>query len=301
MFKRIFLFVAANIAIIAVISIVFSVFGLQPYLSANGINYQSLLVFSAIIGFVGSFFSLFISKWMAKTTYNITPIENPQGRAETFVVQTVQRLAEQAGIGMPEVGIYQSPSANAFATGWNRNNALVAVSTALLEQMDQDEIEGVLAHEISHIANGDMVTMTLLQGVINTFVIFFARIAAFAVQSFLNRGRDDGGQIGGLVYYLTAIVFEILFGILASTIVMWFSRHREFRADAGSANLVGAHKMIASLKRLQLIAAKVPVEDKRGKGFKTMKISDQSGVLHLFRSHPPLEKRIEALQMGSQS
>jgi heat shock protein HtpX len=294
MFKRIFLFLAANIAIIAVISVILTVFNVQPYLTPYGINYEALLIFAAIVGFTGSFVSLFISKWMAKMAYSVEIIQDPRGGAEAKLVTTIKNLAEQAGIGMPEVGIYNSPEANAFATGWNKNNALVAVSTGLLDCMDSDELEGVLAHEISHIANGDMVTMALLQGVVNTFVIFFARIAAFAVQNFLNRGRDDGGAVGGLAYHLTAIVFEILFGILASILVMWFSRVREFRADAGSARLVGAPKMIAALKRLQTVHAGI---DNRGKSLRSMQINDApSRFFALFSSHPPLEKRIEALR-----
>lgn len=293
MFKRVFLFLAANIAIIAVISIILSIFNVQPYLTPYGINYEALLVFAAIVGFTGSFISLFISKWMAKMAYSIEIIKDPRGGSEAKLVSTIKNLAEQAGIGMPEVGIYNSPEANAFATGWNKNNALVAVSTGLLDAMDSDELEGVLAHEISHIANGDMVTMALLQGVVNTFVVFFARIAAYAVQSFLSRGRDDGA-VGGLAYYFTAIVFEILFGILASILVMWFSRVREFRADAGSAKLVGAPKMIAALKRLQAVHVRV---DNRGKSLRSLKINDEpSRFLSLFSSHPPLEKRIEALK-----
>ncbi len=297
MAKRIFLFLLTNIAVIAVIQVILSVFNVQPYLTPYGLNYQSLLIFAAIVGFSGSIFSLFISKWVAKRTYSIELISNARTPEEVFLETTVRRLAESAGIGMPEVGIYNSPEANAFATGWNRNNALVAVSSGLLDSMTKDEIEGVLAHEISHVANGDMVTMMLLQGVVNTFVVFFARIAAYAVQGFLNRGRDDGGQIGGFAYYITAIIFEVFFGILASIITMWFSRHREFRADAGSAKLAGSNKMIAALKKLKKLSA-LPT-DNRGKSLNTMKISDKpSRFFALFSSHPPLDKRIAALQQG---
>ncbi|QQS58933.1 protease HtpX [Candidatus Peregrinibacteria bacterium] len=298
-FKRVFLFLAANIAIIAVFSIILSVLNVQPYLTPYGLNLESLLIYSAIIGFTGSLVSLLISKWMAKMAFSIQIITDPRGGAEANLFLTVKRLAEKAGISMPEVGIYVSPEPNAFATGYSKNNALVAVSTGLLESMTQDELEGVLAHEISHAANGDMVTMALLQGVVNTFVIFFARIAAYVVQSFLSRERDDNGHVGGLAYYLTSIVFEILFGILASILVMSFSRWREFRADAGSAQLSGSEKMIAALQKLQVLTAKVPVDDTRGKSFRSMQISDQPNrFFSLFSSHPPLEARIAALQKG---
>jgi heat shock protein HtpX len=295
MFKRILLFLAANAAIIAVISVILTVFNVQPYLTPYGLDYRALFLFSAIVGFTGAFISLFISKWMAKMAYSIQIIETPTTEEEVFLVQSVQSLSVQADIGMPEVGIYDSPEANAFATGWNKNNALVAVSTGLLNSMDEDELEGVLAHEIAHIANGDMVTMTLLQGVINTFVIFFARIAAYAVQNFLNRNRDNGEQMNTLAYHFTAIIFEILFGILASILLMWFSRYREFRADAGSASLVGPEKMIAALQALKRVSDSP--KDNRGKSFSTMKISDKpSRFLSLFSSHPPLSDRINALK-----
>ncbi len=292
MFRRIALFIATNIAIIVVLTIIFGLFGIQPYLSSQGINYGSLMIFALIIGFTGSFISLFISKFMAKSAYRIQMIESPSSPLEASLINTVQRLAKQSNIGMPEVGTYESPEPNAFATGWNRNNSLVAVSTGLIDRMRPEEVEAVLAHEVSHIANGDMITMSLLQGVVNTFVIFFARIAAFVV---MNLFRDDNnGAIGGLAYYGIAILFEIIFGILASVIVMWFSRYREFRADAGSAKLVGKDKMIAALKRLQ--QAMDVEKDDRAPSMATMKISSRSRMLALFASHPPLEKRIEALQ-----
>ena len=293
-FKRVFFFLLTNIAVIAVISLVLSVFNVAPYLSASGLNYQSLLIFSALFGFTGSFVSLFISKWMAKKAFNIQIIQQPHTADEQFVFQTIQSLAQQASIGMPEVGIYDSPEANAFATGWNKNNALVAVSSGLLHAMEKEEVEAVLGHEISHIANGDMVTLTLIQGVVNTFVIFFARIAAYAVQSFLSKDREDG--IGTLAYTLTSVVFEILFGILASIIVMAFSRKREFRADSGSAKLLGKAKMIQALQKLELLQNQLG--DTRGKAFATMKISDKpSPFLSLFSSHPPLKHRIKALEL----
>jgi heat shock protein HtpX len=290
--KRIFFFILTNIAVIAVISVILSVFNVAPYLEGTGLNYQSLLIFSAVFGFTGALISLFISKWMAKRAFGIVPISHPQTENERFVVETVRSLASRAKIGMPEVGIYDSPEPNAFATGWNKDNALVAVSTGLLRNMTKDEVEGVLGHEVSHISNGDMVTLTLIQGVVNTFVIFFARIAAHIVTTFINRDEENNG-VGGIAYFLTSIVFEILFGILASVIVMAFSRHREYRADAGSASLLGKQKMVAALKKLALL--KDAAVDPRGKAFATMKISDKSALFGLFSSHPPLEKRIEAL------
>ncbi|MBU2644602.1 protease HtpX [bacterium] len=295
MFKRIGLFLAANLAIIVVISILLRIFNVEPYLTAYGLNYQSLLVFSAIVGFSGALISLFISKWMAKTAYGIHIIDQPGNRTESWLFKRVQELSEQLGIGMPEVGIYESREPNAFATGWNRNSALVAVSTGLLEHMDTDEVEGVLAHEMAHVANGDMVTMTLIQGVLNTFVIFFARIAAFAVSTFL-RGDDKekGGAMSGFAYFGMMILFEMLFGILATLIIMWFSRQREFRADAGAARQVGRHKMIDALRKLQSAQHLPP--DARGKALATAKISGYGSVMALFSSHPPLEKRISALQ-----
>lgn len=293
MFKRIVLFLATNLAIILVLSIVMSIFNVQPYLTQHGLNYQSLLIYALIIGFTGSFISLFISKWMAIHAFNIHLIQQPTDKVESWLLAEVAKLANQRHIGMPDVGIYQSPEPNAFATGWNKNKALVAVSTGLLQSMSQDEIEGVLGHEISHIANGDMVTLTLIQGVLNTFVIFFARIAAFFVTQLLK--RDNESAQGGFVYYGVAIIFELIFGILASMIVMWFSRRREFRADAGSAEFVGKNKMIKALQRLQQLTDKTP-EDDRAPAFNAMKISGHSRWLSLFSSHPPLEKRIEALE-----
>ncbi|MEA3304236.1 MAG: protease HtpX [Patescibacteria group bacterium] len=294
MFKRVFLFLLTNIAVIAVVSIVLSVFDVSPYLTGTGLNYQSLLIFAAAFGMIGSGFSLLISKWMAKRAYNIQIITQASNDREIFLIQTVQRLATQAGIGMPEVGIYQSPEANAFATGAFKNSALVAVSSGLMDQLDRDELEGVLAHEVAHIANGDMVTMALVQGVVNTFVIFFARIAAFAVVQFLNRNNDNESAVGGLVYYVVSFVFEILFGILASIAVMWFSRHREFHADAGSAKYSSRSNMIKALKALKRLSDRP--QDPRGKEFATMKISDKSAMMSLFSTHPSLDDRIEALE-----
>lgn len=294
MLKRITLFLATNLAIIMVISVILSIFNVQPYLTKYGLNYQSLLIYAAIIGFTGSFISLLISKWMAIHAFGIEIIEKPANEVESWLFAEVKKLAQQNHIGMPDVGIYQSSEPNAFATGWNKNSALVAVSTTLLASMDQDEIEGVLGHEVSHIANGDMVTLALIQGVVNTFVIFFARIAAFFVAQFFRRDESEGVH-DGFAYYGVAILFEIFFGILATMIVMWFSRYREFRADAGSAKTVGKEKMIKALQRLQQVMDKTP-EDDRAPAFNAMKIAGHNRWLALFSSHPPFEKRIAALE-----
>lgn len=293
MFKRITLFLITNLAIIIVLSIILSIFNVQPYLTQHGLNYQTLLIFAAIIGFTGSFISLFISKWIAIHSFNIHIINSPENESESWLINTIRKLANQKQIGMPTVGIYESSEPNAFATGWNKNNALVAVSTELLQSMSKDELEAVLGHEMSHVSNGDMVTLTLIQGVVNTFVIFFARIAAFFVTQFIRR---DGEQTqGGFIYYGVAIIFELIFGILATLIVMWFSRYREFRADAGSAKYVGKEKMISALKRLEILTDKLP-EDNRAPAFNAMKINRHSQWLTWFSSHPPIEKRIAALQ-----
>lgn len=294
MWKRIGLFLIANIAILVVISILLSIFNVQPYLTEYGLNYQSLFIFALIIGFSGSFISLFMSKWMAKRAFKIRMVDQAGNPKESWLVSTVQGLCTQKGIGMPEVGIYDSPELNAFATGWNKNKALVAVSTGLLDSMEEDELQAVLAHEVSHIANGDMVTMTLLQGVVNTFVIFFARVAAFAVMRFLRRGGSNQRNMGGFAYYGISILFQIFFGILATMVIMWFSRYREFRADAGSAKSVGSDKMIRALRRLQQGAA--GPADNKAESFATMKISSAPKKLSLFASHPPIEERIRALE-----
>ncbi|MGB6976049.1 MAG: protease HtpX [Gammaproteobacteria bacterium] len=293
--RRVGLFLATNIAILAVISILLSIFNVRPYLEQHRLNYQSLLIYAAIIGFTGSFISLFISKWMAKYTFGIKMIQTPSTEAEQWLTNTVRKLANQSSIGMPEIGMYDSQEPNAFATGWSRNRALVAVSSGLLNAMNQEEVEGVLGHEISHVANGDMVTLALIQGVVNTFVIFFARIAAFMVTQFFR--KDEEESVGGnFAFYGVSIIFELIFGILASTIVFAFSRYREFRADAGSARLVGKDKMISALQRLQAFVD-MPAEQREA-SFSTMKISDNRKLLGLFSSHPPLAKRIAALQRG---
>lgn len=290
--KRIFLFILTNIAVIVVFTTVVSVFGLDAaYLTPNGLNLQALAIFALIFGMTASIISLFLSKWTAKFMMGVKVIKDPYGGQETQLVQMVKHLADQASIGMPEVGIYESPEINAFATGWNRNKSLVAVSRGLLEAMGKDELEGVLAHEVAHIKNGDMVTMTLIQGVVNAFVIFTARIAAFAVTRAM--GRDTGDAIGQLIYFGVSIVFEILFGILASTITMAFSRWREFGADLGGAQLSSKRKMIAALEFLK----SHHMVDSRDKSFATMKMNgNQSAFGQLFSTHPPLEKRIQTLQ-----
>ena len=295
MMKRVFLFLLTNLAVIVVASIVLSLLGVKPYLNAQGINYGALLAFAAVFGFTGSFVSLMLSKFMAKRVYNIHIINQPRNRMEDWLSQKVQDLSAQMGIGTPEIGVYASHEPNAFATGWNRNKALVAVSTGLMETMSEEEVEAVLAHEVGHVANGDMITLTLIQGVVNTFVIFFARIAAWVVTNFLAGDRDEeGGGFPYLIYFIVSIFFEIVFGILASVVVMWFSRYREYRADAASAKIVGAHKMIAALRRLQHMS-KIPV-DSRAPEMSAFKINNRGKFLALFSSHPPLEKRIAALQ-----
>lgn len=291
MLKRIALFLATNIAILLVLSVVLRLLGVDQILdeSGTGINYESLLVLSLVIGFGGSFISLAMSKWMAKRSTGARVMTNPSNAAESWLMSTVQRQAQQAGIGMPEVAIYDAPDMNAFATGARRDSALVAVSTGLLHGMQKDEVEAVLAHEISHIANGDMVTLTLVQGVVNTFVIFLSRVVGHFVDRVIL--KNERGY--GLGYFGAVIVAQLLLGILASIIVMWVSRQREFRADAGSAKLNGRQPMINALARLDRGApAQLPesleafgISGKRG-----------TGIQRLFMSHPPISERIEALQ-----
>lgn len=290
--KRVLLFLATNVAILVVISIVFQVLGLEGVLDAqgSGLNLEALLIMSAIIGFAGSFISLAISKWSAKRMTGARVIDQPRNPAEAWLVSTVQRQATQAGIGMPEVAIYDSPQVNAFATGARRNSALVAVSTGLLSSMTREEAEAVLGHEVSHVANGDMVTLTLIQGVVNTFVIFLSRIVGFVVDRVVFKTESGHGP----GYFITAILAQILLGILASMIVMWFSRHREFRADAGGARLAGKQSMIAALERLRRNQEGLQLPDQ----LEAMGISGRrgAGFKRLFMSHPPLEERIAALR-----
>ena len=287
--KRIVLFLLTNLAVMLVLGVVTSVFGLNRYLSAYGMNYGSLMVFSLFIGLTGSIISLLMSKQMAKWTTGLELITQPRTADEAWIVQTVQRLSERAGIGMPEVGIYEGEP-NAFATGAFKNSALVAVSTGLLSGMTRDEVEAVLGHEVAHIANGDMVTMTLIQGVVNTFVIFLSRVIGFAVDNFLNRGEERRGPGAG--YMITYLVLEVFLGILASTIVAWYSRQREFRADAGSGDLMGQRQsMIQALRRLGgLQAGELP------NGLQSMGITGSIGKL--FATHPPIEERIARLQQA---
>jgi heat shock protein HtpX len=289
---RIALFLATNAAILVLISVVFQIFGIEGILAENGVdlNLQALLVMSAVIGFGGSFISLALSKTMAKRGMGVQVIESPRSSTEQWLVETVKRQAQQAGIDMPEVGIFNAPEPNAFATGMRRNNALVAVSTGLLKNMNQDEVEAVLGHEVSHVANGDMVTMGLLQGVVNTFVIFLSRVIGHVVDRVVFKTERGYGP----AYFITSIVAQIFLSILASMIVMWFSRRREFRADAGGADLAGRQKMIGALQRLG--GVKEP-HDLPGE-FAAFGISGGlgHGLKQLFLSHPPLEQRIAALQ-----
>jgi len=290
--KRVFLFLATNVAVLAVASIVLNLIGVESILAQNGVdlNLQALLVFSAVFGFAGSFVSLAMSKWMAKRATGAKVIDSPRNATENWLLATVQRQAHQAGIACPEVAVYQSPDPNAFATGMNRNKALVAVSTGLLERMDQGEVEAVLGHEVSHVANGDMVTLALLQGVVNTFVIFISRVIGFVVDRVVLR-NERGLGIG---YIVTSIVAQIVLGILASTIVMWFSRRREFRADAGGAKLAGRERMIGALHALQRVHQPQGLPESMS-AF-GISAGPAAGLKRLFMSHPPLEERIRALQ-----
>ncbi|MGG7055931.1 protease HtpX [Nitrosomonas sp. ANs5] len=289
--KRILLFVATNLAILVVLSITLRLLGVDRILDAEGsaLNFNALLVFSAVIGFGGSLISLAMSKWSAKHMTGAMVIEIPSNATEGWLVDTVRRQARAAGIGMPEVAIYDSPDINAFATGMNKNNALVAVSSGLLQKMSQDEAEAVLAHEVSHIANGDMITLALIQGVVNTFVIFLSRVIGHLVDRVVFKTEEGHGP----AYFITSLIAQLVLGILATTIVMWFSRQREFRADAGSAQLSGRTKMIAALQRLQQEYEPSHLPEK----IAAFGISGQRSQLgRLFMSHPPLEERIEALR-----
>ncbi|HPE80381.1 MAG TPA: protease HtpX [Gammaproteobacteria bacterium] len=287
---RILLFLGTNIAIIALISITFRLLGIDNLLAQNNVDLDmnALLIYSAIIGFSGSLISLFLSKFMAKKSMGVHLIEQPQSPDEMWLLNTVQQQAQAAGIKMPEVGIFEG-APNAFATGWNRNDALVAVSTGLLQSMNRDEVEAVMAHEISHVANGDMVTLTLIQGVVNTFVVFFSRIIGHVVDRVVFKVERGHGP----AFWITSLIAQFVLGILASMIVMWFSRWREYRADAGSAQLAGRDKMISALRRLQQAKDPQPLPDEMA----AFGISG-AGLKELFASHPPLEERIAALQRG---
>jgi len=288
---RILLFLGTNVAIIALISVTFRLLGLDGILAQNGVDLDmnALLVYSAVIGFSGSLISLFISKFMAKKSMGVQIIEQPRSQDEHWLVNTVQRQAQAAGIGMPEVGIFEG-SPNAFATGWNKNASLVAVSTGLLQSMNRDEVEAVLAHEISHVATGDMVTMTLLQGVINTFVVFFSRVIGHVVDRVVFKVERGHGP----AFWIVSLVAQFVLGILASIIVMWFSRWREYRADAGGASLAGRPKMISALRKLKQAHEQQPLPDEMAAFGIT-----GAGIKELFSSHPPLDDRIAALERSA--
>ena len=291
--KRILLFLATNMAVLVLAGITLNILGVGSYLGSQGLNLSSLLAFCAVFGFAGSFVSLFLSKTMAKMGTGTRIIDRPTSAREQWLVETVQELSEKAGIGMPEVGIFPSPESNAFATGWNRNSALVAVSEGLLDRFNPNEARAVIGHEIGHVANGDMVTLTLIQGVVNTFVMFFARIIGYAVDSFLRRDNEEGSV--GFGFYIVSFIAEIILGFLASAIVMWFSRQREFRADHAGAHLASKQDMIAALQRLQSEYDAPSVMPVTMTAF-GIRSSVRSGLAAIFTSHPPLEKRIEALR-----
>lgn len=292
--KRIVLFLITNLAIIVVLSIVLNLLGIESILDEQGIgiDISSLIIFAAVLGFGGSFISLAISKWTAKRLTGARVIKSPGSDTEAWLLQTVRRQAEKAGIGMPEVAIYESPDVNAFATGMRRNNALVAVSTGLLRSMNRDEAEAVLAHEISHVANGDMVTLALIQGVVNTFVIVLSRLVGHLVDRVVFKTERGHGP----AFFITSILAQVVFGILASIIVFWFSRQREFRADAGGARLAGREKMVSALEKLQRSVNRPHLPDQMA----AFGISGRmkQGISGLFMTHPPLEERIEALKSG---
>jgi len=289
--KRVMLLIVTNLAVVLILSIVLRLLGVDRILDAQGasLDLTGLLVFASVFGFGGSFISLALSKWTAKRMTGAQVISAPRNADEAWLVQTVKRQADRAGIGMPEVAVYEAPDPNAFATGMRRNSALVAVSTGLLRAMRRDEVEAVLGHEISHVANGDMVTLTLIQGVVNTFVLFFSRVVGYVVDRVVFKTERGHGP----AFFITTILAQIVFGILASVIVMWFSRRREFLADAGSASLEGREKMIAALRRLQKSAEQPHLPDQMA----AFGISGArgGGLKKLFMTHPPLEERIEAL------
>lgn len=287
--KRIALFLATNLAIVLVLSFTLRVLGVEPYLNANGLNLGSLLVFAAVMGFGGSLISLAISKWSAKTAMGVHVIETPANSTEFWLVETIRKYASEAGIKMPEVGIYESPDVNAFATGMSKNSSLIAVSTGLLQKMTRPEAEAVLGHEVAHAVNGDMVTMALIQGVVNTFVMFFSRIIGHLVDKVVFKTERGHGP----AFFVTMIVAELVLGILASIIVMWFSRRREFRADTGGASLAGRRNMIAALERLNALHPQPLPEKLAAFGIAG---GVGGGLKRLFMTHPPLEERIAALK-----
>ena len=287
--KRIVLFLATNFAIVLVLSFTMRLLGVEPYLTEQGLNLQSLLIFAAVMGFGGSFISLAISKWMAKKSMGVRVIERPANPTESWLIDTIGKYALNAGIKMPEVGIFDSPQVNAFATGMSKNNSLVAVSSGLLQQMTREEAEAVLGHEIAHIANGDMVTLALIQGVVNTFVMFLSRVIGHTVDRVVFKSERSGGP----AFFVTMIIAELVLGVLASIIVMWFSRQREFRADHGGASLAGRKNMIAALERLDSLHPAPLPEKMAAFGIAG---GGASGIKRLFMPHPPLAERIAALK-----
>jgi heat shock protein HtpX len=291
--KRVFYFLVTNLAIVLVLSITMRLLGVEPFLNANGLNLNSLLIFASIMGFGGAFISLAISKWSAKQMSGAVTIENPKTPDEIWLMNIVKKQSQVVGIQMPEVAIFNSPVVNAFATGMSRDSSLVAVSSGLLEMMTKDEAEAVIGHEISHIANGDMVTLTLIQGVVNTFVLFFSRVIGYTVDKVIFKTREGTGP----AFFITMIISELLLGVLASIVVMWFSRQREYRADLGGGQLAGKQKMIAALKRLkaQYESSALP------KSIAALGISGEQdmGLKELFSTHPSLDDRIARLQQNS--
>ncbi len=291
--KRIFYFLLTNLAIVLVLSITMQLLGVEPFLNANGLNLNSLLIFAAVMGFGGAFISLAISKWSAKQMSGAVTIETPKTPDEIWLMNIVKKQSQAAGIQMPEVAIFNSPVVNAFATGMSRNSSLVAVSSGLLEMMTKDEAEAVIGHEISHIANGDMVTLTLIQGVVNTFVLFFSRVIGYTVDKVVFKTRQGNGP----AFFITMIISELLLGVLASIVVMWFSRQREYRADFGGGQLAGKQKMIAALQRLktQYETSALP------KSIAALGISGEQGIglKELFSTHPSLDDRIARLQQSA--
>ena len=286
--KRVMLFLATNFAVVIVLMVITSLLGVNRWFTEQGLNYEALLVFAAVFGMGGAFISLLISKPMAKWSMRVQLIDQPRSADESWLLATVQRQAQAAGIGMPEVGVFDAPEPNAFANGANRNKALVAVSTGLLRTMGREEVEAVLGHEVSHVANGDMITLTLIQGVVNTFVIFAARVIGYFIDQVVFK-NDRGVGIG---YYMTVLVLDILFGILAMMIVAWFSRQREFRADAGGAHLAGRGKMVSALQRLAGAYGQTTLPKQ------VAAFGINGGIKSLFATHPPIEQRIAALQQG---
>jgi heat shock protein HtpX len=290
--KRILLFLATNFAILIVASVTLRLLGVEPWLNDNGISFQSLLIFGAVLGFGGAFASLAVSKWMAKRMMGVQVIDNPRNEHEAWLLETVRRLAGQAGIGMPEVGYFDSPAPNAFATGARRDKSLVAVSTGLLQRMDRREVEAVLGHEVSHVANGDMVTLTLIQGVVNTFVFVASRLIGNIVDKVVFRNERGHGP----AFWITTLVAELVLAFLATMIVMWFSRQREFRADAGGARLAGRPGMIAALRSLGRVQGESLPDKMAAFGISGRR---GEGLRRLFMSHPPIEERISALESAA--